>query len=53
VKAARNASDEDVDQLLLSESAGGDSLPIIPIPYIPLPNAAFPEMRRDGSLDKE
>jgi len=47
-EAARNASDVDVDQQLLGESAGGDSLPDVPHPDAPLPEA-----RPDGSVGEE
>ena len=43
-KAAENTSDVDVDQQLLSESAGGDSLPNFPLPNIPLPNVPHPNV---------
>jgi len=38
-EAAGNTSDVDVDQQLLSTSAGGDSLPNVPLPDVPLPEA--------------
>jgi hypothetical protein len=38
-EAAGNTSDVDVDQQLLIESAGGDSLPNVPLPDVPLPDA--------------
>jgi hypothetical protein len=38
-EAARNTSDVDVDQQLLIESAGGDSLPDVSLPDVPLPEA--------------
>jgi len=47
-EAARNTSDVDVDQQLLIESAGGDSLPDVPLPDVPLPEA-----RPDGSVGEE
>jgi len=47
-EAASNTSDVDVDQQLLIESAGGDSLPDIPLPDVPLPEA-----RPDGSVGEE
>jgi hypothetical protein len=51
-EAAGNTSvvdvDVDVDQQLLIESAGGDSIPNVPLPNIPLPEA-----RPDGSVGEE
>jgi len=47
-EAAGNTLDVDVDQKLLSESAGGDSLP-----DVPLPNVSFLEARPDGSVGEE
>jgi hypothetical protein len=47
-EAAGNTSDVDVDQQLLIESAGGDSLPDVPLPDVPLPEA-----RPDGSVGEE
>jgi len=46
--AAGNTSDVDVDQQLLIESAGGDSLPDVPLHDVPLPQA-----RPDDSVGKE
>jgi len=46
--AARNTSDVDVDQQLLIESTGRDSLPDVPVPNVPLPEA-----RPDGSGGEE
>ena len=43
-KAAGNTSDVDVDQQLPIESAGGDSLPDVPLPDVPLPDVPFPEV---------
>jgi len=43
-EAAGNTSDVDVNQQLLIESAGGDSLSDVPLPDVPLP-----EVRPDGS----
>jgi hypothetical protein len=37
-EAARNTSDFDVEQQILSQSAGGDSLPNVPLPGGPLPD---------------
>jgi hypothetical protein len=36
-EAAMNTSDVDVDLQLLGESAGGDSVPDVPFPHVPLP----------------
>jgi len=47
-EAAGNTSDVDVNQQLLIESAGGDSLPDIPLPDIPLPPAC-----PDSSVSEE
>jgi len=51
-EAARNTSDVDVDvyvdQQLQIESAGGDSLPNVAVPNVPLP-----EPRLDGSVGEE
>jgi len=57
-EAARNTSDVDVNQQLLIESAGGDSLSDVPLADVPLPDVAFPdvalpEVRPDGSVGKE
>jgi hypothetical protein len=48
----------DVDRQLLIESAGGDSLPDIPLPEIPVPdvppaNVPLPEAHPDGSLGEK
>jgi hypothetical protein len=61
--AARNASVVDVDQQLLIESAGGDSLPDVPLPVVPLPNVPIPDVslpdsplpaaRPNGSVGEE
>jgi len=45
--AVGDTSDVIVEQLLLSELAGGDSLP-----YVPLPNIPHPELCADGSVGK-
>ena len=50
VEAARNTSDVDVDQQLLIESAGGDSLPDVRLPDVPLPDVPLSEARLDGSV---
>ena len=47
-EAAGNTSDVDVDQQLLIESAGGDSLPDVPLPDVSLPEAC-----PDGSVGEE
>jgi hypothetical protein len=47
-EAAGNTSDVDVDQQLLIESAGGDSLHDVPLPGVPIPEA-----RPDGSVHEE
>ena len=45
---ARHTSDVDVDQQLLSESTGGDSLP-----DVPLPDATIPETCPVASIGME
>jgi hypothetical protein len=45
--------DVDVDQQLLIESAGGDSLPNVPLSKVPLPNVPLPEAHADGSVGEE
>jgi len=57
-EAAGNTSDGDVNQQLLIESAGGDSLsdvplPDVPLPDVPLPDVPLPEVRSDGSVGEE
>jgi hypothetical protein len=47
-EAARNTSDVDVEQQLLGELACGDSLPDVPPPDVPLPEA-----RQDGPVGEE
>jgi len=47
-EAAGNISDVEVDQQLVIESAGGDSLPDVPLPDVPLPEA-----RPDGLVGEE
>jgi len=47
---AGSTSDVDVDQQLLIESAGGDSLPEVPLPTVRLPDVPLPEARPDGSV---
>jgi hypothetical protein len=62
VEAAGNTSDVDVDvdldQQLLIELAGGDSLPNVPLPNVPLPNVPLPdvpllEAHQNGSVGEE
>ena len=43
-EAARNTSDIDVEQQLLSESAGVDSLPHVPLLDVPLPNVPLSDV---------
>jgi len=43
-EAARNTSDVNVEQQLLGESAGGDSLPDFPLPDVPLPDVPLPDV---------
>jgi hypothetical protein len=67
-EAARNTLDVDVNQQLLIESAGGDSLSDVPLPDVPLldvplpdvslpdvplPDVPLPEVRLDGSVGEE
>jgi hypothetical protein len=67
-EVAGTTSDVDVNQQLLIESAGGDSLsnvslpdvplpdvplPDVPLPDIPLPDVPFPDVRADGSVGEE
>ena len=67
-EAAGNTSDLDVNQQLLIESAGGNSLsnvplpdvplpdgplPDVPLPDVPLPDVPLPETRPDGSVREE
>jgi hypothetical protein len=47
-EAAGNTSDVDVDQQLLIESAGGDTVPNVPLPNVPLS-----EPRPDGSVGEK
>jgi hypothetical protein len=47
--AARNNLDVDVDQQLQIESAGGDSLPDIPLPNVAVREVTLPESCPDGS----
>ena len=43
-EAAGNTSDVDVEQQLLGELAGGNSLPDGPLPDIPLPDVPLPDV---------
>jgi len=43
-EAAGNTSDVNVEQQLLGESAGGDSLPDGPLPDVPLPDVPLPDV---------
>ena len=52
-EAAGNSSDVDVNQQLLGELAGGNSLPDVPLPDVSLPNLALPEARPDGLVGEE
>ena len=67
-EAAGNTLNVDVEQQLLSQSAGGDSLPNVPLPDVPLPDISLPdvplpdvplpdvhlpEARPDGSVGEE
>jgi hypothetical protein len=57
-EAAGNTLDVDVDQQLVGELAGSDSLlnvplPYLPLPDIPLPNDLLPELLQDGSVGEQ
>jgi hypothetical protein len=67
-EAAGNISDVNVEQQLLGESAGGDSLrdvrlpdvrlpdvplPDVPLHDVPLPDVSLAEARPDGSVGEE
>jgi len=57
-ETSRNTLDVDMDQQLISESAGGDSLPDVPLPDVPLPDVPLPDapahkVRQNGSVGKE
>jgi hypothetical protein len=57
-EAVGHTSDVDVNQQLLIESAGGDSLSNVPLPDVPLPdvrlsNVNLPEARLDGLVGEE
>jgi len=43
-EAAGNTSDVDVEQQLLGESPGGDSLPDVPLPDVTLPDVPLPHV---------
>ena len=43
-EAAGNTFDVDVDQQLLIELAGGDSLPDVRLPDVPLPDVSLPDV---------
>jgi hypothetical protein len=43
-EAAGNTSDVNVDQQLLIESAGGASLPDVPLPAVSLPDVPLPDV---------
>jgi len=49
-EVAGNTADVDVDQHLLSKSAGGNSLLDVPLPDIPLLGVFLPEACPDGSV---
>ena len=50
---ARNLSDVDVDQQLLSKSVGGNSHPHDPHPETPARVVALPEAHSDGLISKK
>ena len=62
-EASGNIWDVDVEQQLLGESAGGDSipdvrlldipLPDVRLPDVPLPDVPLPEARPDGSVGEK
>jgi hypothetical protein len=50
--------DVDVDQQLLIQSAGGNSLPDVslpgvPLPYVPFPDVSLSQAHLDGWVGKE
>jgi hypothetical protein len=47
-ETAGNTLDVDLDHILLSKLAGGDS-----IPYVPRPDVPLPEAQQDGSVVEE
>ena len=49
-EASGNTSDLNVDQQLLSKSAGGDNPPNTPLPFVTLPDDSHAEARPDGSV---
>jgi hypothetical protein len=48
-----NTSDVNVEQQLLGKSAGGNSLPAVPVPDIPLPNVPLPKAPMHSSVGPE
>jgi len=52
-EAARETSDVDVDQQLLSELAGGDILPVVVLPDVPIPDVPHPRACPDGCVGDE
>jgi len=52
-EVAGTISDEDVDQQLLGKSAGGDSLPDIPLVDVSLPTVPLTQVRPDSSVGEE
>ena len=49
-EVARNTTDVDVDQQLLSESAGGSSTTDVSLPYVPLLDVPLRGARPAGSI---
>jgi hypothetical protein len=47
---AGNTEDMDVDQQLLTESPGGDSLPDVPLPDVPLPDVSLHDIPPSMSI---
>ena len=45
--------DVDVNQQVLIESAGGDSLPDIPLPYVPRPDVPLPKVCPNGLVGQK
>ena len=52
-EAAGNTSDVDLDQQLLIESAGGNSLPDVLLPIVPLLDVPLPDACPGGSVGEE
>ena len=52
-EANGNTADVDVDQQLLGESAGGDSLPAVLLAHVAVPDVPLPEARPEGSVGEE